>query len=216
MSSSYQWPGCNCYGFFYNWIISKGNSCARVPVTATLNCPLPLDWLSFNVQKQQAKTVLVSWTTVNENNVLTFEIERSSDGIHFETIGMIAATGNNTVSSYSYTDNTIVESGTYYYRIKENDANGLYTFSAIQAIIIATPFSIYPNPTSGVVHIVFTENLGPGSYVVIYDALGRELNQIPVAASNQSDIDLSAYASGVYVLKIVSLNDIFIDKVVRK
>lgn len=216
MSSSYQWPGCNCYGFFYNWIISKGNSCARVPVTTTLNCPLPLNWLSFDVQKQQAKVVLVSWVTANENNVLNFQIERSSDGIHFETIGTIVASGNNTAASYYFTDNTISESGIYYYRIKENDVDGLYTFSSIQVITIEAPFSIYPNPTSGIVHIVFTTDPGPGSYIVMYDAVGRILNQIPVEASDQSDIDLSGYASGVYVLKIVSLNDIFIEKIVRK
>ena len=217
MSSSYQWPGCNCYGFFYNWVIGRGNYCARVPVQATLNCPLPLSWLSVAVQKQNNKSVLVSWTTANENNVVNFQIERSIDGIHFEAIGSILSSGNNAATSYIYTDNSLGETGTYYYRIKETDTNGSYSYSTIQVVTITTVFSIYPNPTSDHVSIICTENSGTDSYIIVlYDALGQELRQILFLSSNQLTVDLSGYSSGVYMLKIVSDAGIFVEKVIKR
>ena len=214
MSSAYQWPGCNCYGFFYNWVIAQGNNCARVPVQAKLNCPLPLNWLSFEASKQNDKTVLLSWTTANEKEVVNFQIERSTDGVHFETIGSIHDTGNKEEASYTYTDHSI-EAGTYYYRIKETDINGSHLYSSIRTVNIEAAFILYPNPTSDKVNILFKENPGAGLQVMLFNSLGQELIQTAVQA-DQIELDLSAYSSGVYTLKIISANGIFVDKVIRK
>ncbi len=51
---------------------------------------LPVTWLSFTANKS-ANGVLLTWTTANEIDSRKFEIERSSDGIHYTTIGTVAA-----------------------------------------------------------------------------------------------------------------------------
>ena len=176
---------------------------------------LPLTWLSFDVEKQNNNTALLNWTTASQNNVASFQVEKSTDGIHFVTIGSIAVKGQTTASAYSFTDTLSVESGTYYYRIKGTDANGLYAYSTTDALTIGNTYSIFPNPTSNTVSILFSETPGTDTYIELYNALGQQLNVATVISSNPFTLDLSGYTTGVYLLKVVSANGVFVEKVVK-
>ena len=78
------WGSCaTCYGYSYNWKISKGNTCARVPVTSVEECPLPLSWINFTIERLH-EGALLTWTTVEETNTSHFDVERSYDGKHYK------------------------------------------------------------------------------------------------------------------------------------
>ncbi|MEH0157243.1 hypothetical protein V6R21_24230 [Limibacter armeniacum] len=93
---------------------------------------LPIKLIFFSAKKQ-SESVILTWATASEKNNDYFEIQRSTDGKTYETIGKI--NGNGTTQSrvnYKYTDNPPV--GILYYRLKQIDYNGLYEYFNLKYI----------------------------------------------------------------------------------
>src|SRR5690242_14585535 len=81
-----------------------------------------------------ANNVDLKWTTVDEYNTSSFDVERSTDGRIFSAIGSKPASGNTTGSKdYTYLDMNVhlLQSSIIYYRIKMMDINGAYIYSRI-------------------------------------------------------------------------------------
>jgi hypothetical protein len=95
---------------------------------------------SFNADLAAGK-VQLEWKMNNEQNVAGYEVERSTDGISFETIGVLEAfpgtgqTGSERNYSFSDADRTIVYgSQPIYYRVRTNNRKGEYLYSEIKII----------------------------------------------------------------------------------
>lgn len=108
---------------------------------------LPLKWISFTAQKQNNK-VLLQWNTGYENNMSGFIIEHSANGNDWKSIGIIQITNNNIENhQYSYFDNTPAI-GTNYYRIKQTDRDGNYSYSETKRVSMneENSFTLLANP----------------------------------------------------------------------
>jgi hypothetical protein len=81
------------------------------------------------------------------------------------------------------------------------------------AISEAEKISIYPNPTDGVLNISISN--GSIDNIVVSDITGKVLVEKTVNA-DQAEIDLSSYNKGIYIVKVVTENDSYIEKVVLK
>ncbi|MDF2454922.1 MAG: legume lectin beta domain protein [Cytophagaceae bacterium] len=112
--------------------------------------PLPVTWISFDVAIQD-NLVNLSWETGSEKGTKEFIIERSVDGNAFLPIGNQTAQGNsNGLSRYLFIDENPLRSLTYY-RLKQVDLNGDYSYSIIRNVSplsMGNHYSIYPNPSS--------------------------------------------------------------------
>ena len=63
--------------------------------------------------------------------------------------------------------------------------------------------SLYPNPTNGIVTLELTpETCSLTSEIQLFDIYGKRLQVMPVN-NERTEIDLSRYATGVYLLKAV-------------
>ena len=74
--------------------------------------------------------VVLEWTTDNESNLAKFNIQRSSDNIHWGYIGSKTAQGETTSTQhYTFVDNSIFKSdqSNFYYRLICIDKNGQQT-----------------------------------------------------------------------------------------
>jgi len=109
--------------------IATSISSALVPYTEFTI--LPVTFLSFNITQGSNNAFLVKWTTANETGAARYDVQRSTDGNAWTTLASLAATGN-TTNSYSYTDQTIA--ATVYYRIKQIDADGTFTYTAVRVL----------------------------------------------------------------------------------
>ena len=166
-------------------------------VSFTKSVVVPVSWLSFDATLKN-KVVLLNWKTSSESNSSHFEIERSIDGYRFEKMGEVKAAGNsNTTSEYEFTDRLPVK-GMNYYRIKQVDLDGKFSYSAIRKIEIKTDvplFVIHNNPSNGSAVIIKT-SITP-SFVGIFDMAGRKLKEITIANHTQP-VNLSGLPSGTY------------------
>lgn len=104
--------------------------------TTTTTSILPVTISSFNVAKRN-KAVAVTWTTETEINNSGFEIQKSTNGIDFSTIGFVASKAYNGSSSqklgYSFQDNRLI-AGKSFYRLKQIDKDGKKSFSEVQLV----------------------------------------------------------------------------------
>jgi len=131
---------------------------------------------------QQDKAVQVEWTTVTEQGVQQYNVERSPDGQSFKQIGLSAAPRNTGKTEvYDLTDNEPI-TGDNYYRIKiiNKDATVSYSNTVVVKIEKGKPsISIYPNPVvrKQQLHITL-QNMQAGKYtMMLYTTEGKQVLQ---------------------------------------
>lgn len=119
-----------------------------------VNCSvtaLPVELIGFEA-KREGTQVAINWQTASELNNDYFTIERSVDGINFETVELISGAGTTTeVQSYTAYDIPATE-GTLYYRLKQTDYDGTFTYSDVVTVAeskVKNELKVYPNPNQG-------------------------------------------------------------------
>lgn len=160
--------------------------------------PLPLQWLSLTGKLDSRNIATVNWQ-VQESNVLNYEIEFSEDATVFKKVGNTYSKGNGN-NLYQFTDATII-SGTVYYRIKQIDRDGKYSYSNIVRLSAKDffPVALYPNPADDVVTINVGKHL-INTEASLLSASGLLISKWKVEANNFSK-NISTLASGVYLIK---------------
>jgi hypothetical protein len=106
----------------------------------------------------------ITWGIGVEINTASYEIEKSTDGVSYSSIGSVAATN---AGKYSYIDASPA-SGVNLYRIKAVDKDGKLTYSSVVRINSASAsvasLSVYPNPVIGGQLNVQLGNFAKGNY----------------------------------------------------
>lgn len=161
------------------------------------NVPLPVKLIYFDV-KAEGKKAHLTWQTATEQNSDRFEIERGTDGLHFEKIGWVKAAGNSTSHvDYSYFD-VNPKKGINYYRLKEVDIDNSVQYSETKTAKFGddTRFALYNNPTDGSDLKVSTTILP--AVLSVFDASGRKLKEVNITASSYS-LSVAGLAGGTYL-----------------
>lgn len=185
------------------------------------NCTyaLPIELLTFNAEVKD-NSVHIKWITSSETNNYFFTIERTSEGINFEVIAIVDGSGNsNQNKSYQYTDSK-PKNGVCYYRLKQTDYDGNYTYSKLIAVQVkSSPALEISNLASNRSELNFTLNFGNNttSLVKITDILGKDIytkeyktneDYIPVK------INMELFPTGLYILNVTNGNTIISKKFV--
>lgn len=174
--------------------------------TFLIGTALPLTWISFNA-KAINKKVELDWITAQEINTDHFDIERSNDGIHFSKIGSVASSQNSSAESdYTFTDDNPIN-GISYYRLKQVDIDGNFTYSIIISAKVNTQLSvqIVGNPVHQNLHLEINGANGEVIPVWIIDASGKKYKTF-AATDGSKQINMEDLSSGVYYLLYQSGN----------
>jgi Secretion system C-terminal sorting domain len=165
---------------------------------------VPLAWKFVKAQFVN-NTTLVSWATTQEINTSKFEIEHSADGTSFVKLGEVAAAGNSsTVSNYNFSHLKPI-TGLNYYKIKQIDIDGSFTYSAIVKVLNKNDIKktiIAPNPVVDILNIVEPTTTFITT-VEVYDSKGALVIRKTVNADEQVySLPVSMLAKGNYILKV--------------
>lgn len=180
---------------------------------------LPITLTSFTAQKQHAD-VLLQWQTATEVNSKQFNIQRSSDGSRFTTIGITPAAGNSaTLKTYSYIDvAALLQPGTLYYRLEQVDKDGSRYYSKVAVIknLPADVFMIMPNPVKSTITVQSKINAAHAS-VQLSDMNGKVIYTSNKAISaGYLQIPAANLAAGRYNLIIQANGDKYVVRVVKE
>ncbi|OQP57082.1 hypothetical protein A3860_10980 [Niastella vici] len=94
---------------------------------------LPVVFNSFYITRNN-NNVILNWSTAQELNNNSFEVQRSFDGSNWSVMAIVLGAGNsNTVQQYSFTDKNMT-AGVAYYRIRQVDMNGQFEYTTTKSI----------------------------------------------------------------------------------
>ena len=177
--------------------------------------PLPVQFISFTATNKGANNLL-NWSISSQQNVQEYDIERSANGSSFYKIGIVQATSKNlSMQTYSYSDVSPIQ-GINYYRLKEVDLDGSFTYSKVVNASVGTNklYALYPTLTNGIVTIK-TETNNQLESLHIYNDVGQEINIKPAFIGTSTQYDLSLLRPGIYIFNINLNGQNFSEKVIK-
>ena len=199
-------------------IVPGGSSATLVLSSALVNfrfeyctCPsavLPLNVYAFNVLKLAQGKVELNWTGFDDFLAeYHYEAEVSKNGKNFQSFGTIPK--RNQVNN-TYRLNYMVgngEGGMYYFRIRQVYTNGYVRYSNIRQLelesSVPTKFSIYPNPSTGIVGIKFDNKMHGHFKIQIYNTQGQvAVKKDLMVAVGSPYTHVAALVPGVYWLRV--------------
>jgi len=174
-----------------------------------VSAALPVELVYFEAKYIDNHQALLNWQTASELNNNYFDVERSYDAIHWEWVGKVVGNGTTTqLTDYSFVDKTIAKSQqTAYYRLNQIDYDGANEYTDIRSVRFtvkpnAFEIAAYPNPFNQEVTISV-------SATELYSIEVTDINGLVVLNIENEDkgthkLDLSTWASGVYLVNVTS------------
>ncbi len=175
-------------------------------VNFTIDQEVPVELISFTAERTDAGVEL-NWKTATETNNSGFTIERSRDEENFVQISFISGKGTTTeVTSYNYLD-TGIETGKYYYRLKQIDFDGTSKYLNVVLVDVGLPkqFELsqnHPNPFNPSTTIKFQLPVDANVKIGLYNSIGQKvselLNSDLSGGVHEVTFDGSNLSSGIY------------------
>jgi len=220
--------GCNsdADGTWPSGVVTSNPTNGVVPIEVTLtDAPLnggacfgiivvPVKLNSFAVQKQNT-SARITWSTESEINSSMFIVERSKDGVNWITVGSVAAAGNSTITrQYSMID-PAPSRGINYYRLKTIDIDSRTSNSDIRSLLFGTSTTVLitPNPASSFIKVFMDKNANTVSQIIISDVNGKIMDKYSTIET-QKTITTSGFAKGLYVVKVITGENVVSQKIV--
>ena len=196
---------------FYNRVL---NSTEVASLYNQLNAfVLPLRWVSFtaDVRNGQAK---LQWQVDDVVNNHHFDVEHSTDGIHYFVKGTVGnadgAVANSGLTSYIFSDATL-SSGNQFYRIKQVDLDGRFTYSKTLQLKIdlnTKGLRLLSNPASGDL-VLLNGDQQRLLRLQVTDMAGRILIDRPLQSTATAvTTPIETLKPGNYLLRVRSVNGV--------
>ena len=177
---------------------------------------LPVTYQSFTAILNN-NAVSLNWTTSAEVDNSYFEVERSFDEVNFSTAGIVlgALSVNKGVNQYSFKDNDpgIAGHKIIYYRLKQVDVDGNYTYSVVKVVRISNisnqtvAVQVMPNPYMDKLNVNFESQNEGKAEIRMISASGIIVKKMESTISKGSNTiqlgDLSSQLPGMYIINII-------------
>ena len=196
---------------------TRTTSASYEPTPAgTNNNPLPIELVSFKAIVV-GDIINLEWITASETNNDYFTVEKSIDAEYFDILTNIVGAGNsNNFVYYSTKDKNPIE-GINYYRLKQTDFDGEFSYSDI----------IFVNKNKNT--IVFEQPYKSGSSLqtFLYNQTGKTLNveiinllgQViyreeikPQTDTHFISLNINKFTKGIYLLRISNETDFLVKR----
>lgn len=181
---------------------------------------LPITLVSFNAEKFNDRSSLISWSTSSEINSSHFNVQRSLDNKTWVNIGRVAAQGNSQlIQNYQFIDqnvyNGLASRLTAYYRLQSVDIDDKSALSSIKSVVFTgagtttgRDIVVYPNPSSEGLQVEWDGSRSDQpTQLEFFDTHGKLVYSTDVdenASQQYIDFDDTTIIPGLYILRIMS------------
>ena len=203
-------------------IYNRTLSPTEVAELYTSESTLPVTLTNFN-GKLQNGFVNLNWQTSQEINTSHFEVEYSNNGNNFTKVTELAASGNaTTTKSYTATHEINKTASIHYYRLKMIDKDGKFTYSnivALKANSKGVDVTVYPTIVKNTATLSITTEQNQTGEIVVSNMFGQIVHRKTIvlnAGTNTQQINVSNYAKGSYVVKVILANESKVVKLIRE
>ncbi len=162
---------------------------------------VPLSLVSFEAQQTTQKTVWLTWHVENQSGNSRYELERSTDGITFNTIAIVFPDFEEN-ASYHYNDQSSVGDKIFYrIRIVEPGQSTYSKIAVLSKRSSVAPARLYPQPANRNVTIELNSMQLLNTVATLVDNQGRVLRQIKLTQQRQP-IDITSLKPGTYYVRL--------------
>ncbi len=129
-----------------------------------------------------ANTAAISWQVENEINIASFIVEKSANGVMFNSLGTVKALNNSTaINNYNFND-PFINAINNYYRIKLVGMDGSVKYSYVLLVKNSPLIQVqaYPNPVKAKspVTIAFNANISSLASISVVDMSGKIISSV--------------------------------------
>jgi hypothetical protein len=207
-------------GYMLEFVVNDHLSEFYMKADQNPNTTLPVELLSFKAVRK-GKDALLEWETAVETNNAGYEIEVSADGRKFSKLAWVAGKGSN--SRYEFLDRGSDKPGSRYYRLKQLDLDGSFSYSRIRIVDFEGQPAVlqaWPNPFSKSLTVSFVAGREEEVTLKLTDLLGREVYSKAMVVKKgmqQTELELKeSLPQGLYLLTLGSKTEKQMIKVVRQ
>ncbi len=163
---------------------------------------LPVNFINFNAEILENR-VSITWATAVEVNNDHFTVEKAyNDMMFFPLIDVAGAGISSEINRYSHSD-ILPYKGDVYYRLKQVDFDGLYTYSKIVLVMkqmMKGDGNIYPNPNT---NETFNIWVGKDFRTKIIEIVGIDGSLVRKVHPESPTVELKAMESGMYFVHFI-------------
>ncbi len=172
---------------------------------------LPVRLSQFSGLLRNAGSEL-NWVTTSEENVAKFDIEYSTNGAQFATIGSVSSRGNSSTPVAYQFRHTLPVPGKNYYRLRITDRNGQFTYSGVAVIdapaAALSGIRLSPNPFAGNLEFRLYSVTPQTLLVRLVNQQGKVVVQQKYSAQKGSQLftlnHLGNLPAGLYMAEVVN------------
>ncbi|HET9430256.1 MAG TPA: T9SS type A sorting domain-containing protein, partial [Chitinophagaceae bacterium] len=189
-------------------VVVKANSgCIDKVIAVQNSLILPLKLMNFQGSLDKTN-VSLAWTIGENQFADRFEVERSTNGKDFSSVGMVFASSLSGDEDYEFRDN-MPSSGKAFYRLKMYDKSQKAEYSRtllFQKEMKASALTIINNPATDKLSLSFNATSGNKAAISLYDLGGRKVmtREITVyEGTNSFSFSLPvSLQSGMYIAEV--------------
>jgi len=166
---------------------------------------LPVTISSFKAVSS-GNNVAISWQSLNETNISSYRIEKSSNnGASYTTVTSLPAKGSGDIINYSYTDEAVAN-GNYLYRVVAIDKDGSSKTTNVILVTISgkTYLILLPSVVKAGQAVVVNNATAGAFQLAVFDLQGRMIKQQQVNNGDKAIINTNNLSTGTYVVKIIT------------
>ncbi|MEO7138802.1 MAG: T9SS type A sorting domain-containing protein, partial [Ferruginibacter sp.] len=168
---------------------------------------LPVRFTKINA-RPEGNRIQVSWITASELGITNYDVERSSDGLHFSKINTLKAVNAAIGSSYEVIDEQPL-TGRNFYRIRSNDESGKIDYSSIALAQLNSKSAIRVTPsviTNQQFIISFNGQPGGKYNLRLTNLSGQQVYKKAIYNANGNaqliELQKAAVCTGIYNLSV--------------
>ncbi len=186
------------------------------------NFPLSVNLLAFDAKAINTTTARLIWKTTGEELFYGFYVERSVDGVNWNALGFVNASGGkpSSVNDYVYNDLQAVK-GKSYYRLKMVNTGGQFSYSEVRVIVIkdiAEQVTVMPNPARHHATVYINSNISENATIILTDMQGRQLKKQIYRLTNGGNTvaldNLDRLPDGTYIVQLITSQGIISRKLI--
>jgi len=189
--------------------------------SSTSENPLPITLIDFSATNVNDE-VLVNWATASETNNDYFVVEASADALNFSEVGRVKGAGNsNAILNYSLTDVQPLQ-GISYYRLKQVDFNGAFTYSDVQVVNRPTLWQnevvVSPNPVTEIANLLIDPLVYANPTIELRDIQGRVVKsygKVEVRSFEQTKLNMQNVPAGLYFVYVQENGRVVTSRIIR-
>lgn len=181
-----------------------------VIITFDATCtPLDRDLIDFRAVIENKKA-LITWTTIGNDYVEYYDVERSTDGRNFTTVGKVLIQSSvETKKQYRFEDDLAdLSAPVVFYRLKSASTNNAFQYSRMIRLTTSTKqeLAIYPNPAQNLVRLSLSADKANSARVSFINMSGQVAfaKTISLKPGNNTIVfyETQALPDGMYIVEI--------------